>query len=52
MDPVLLVLFGLLFAALLAFFLGAIPYPYGIMVLAAFIVARLLYVQGNRKPPR
>jgi hypothetical protein len=48
-DTVLLVLLGLLLASLSAFFLGIIPYPYGLLVLAAFITARILYLLGNRK---
>ena len=43
MDPILIVLLGLLLATLLAFFLGVIPYPYGLIVLAVFIAARILY---------
>lgn len=46
MDPVLIALSGLLVAMLLAFLLGFIPYPVGIFVLAAFIAARVLYLQG------
>jgi len=45
-DPVLLVLLGLLGASLLAFFTGVIPYPFGLFVLAAFSVARILYLSG------
>ncbi len=51
-DPVLIALLGLLFATLLAFFLGIIPYPYGLIVLAAFIAARILYRQGPGKGDR
>ncbi len=46
-DPVLVVLLGLLLASLSAFFLGIIPYPYGLLILAAFITARILYLLGN-----
>jgi len=46
MDLVLIALSGLLLATLLAFLLGIIPYPVGIFVLAAFIAARVLYLQG------
>jgi hypothetical protein len=52
MDIVLIALLGLLFAILLAFFLGIIPYPYGLIVLAAFIAARILYLQGPGKDGR
>ena len=46
MDPVLIILSGLLVASLLAFFLGIIPYPFGLLVLAALIAARLLHLRG------
>ena len=49
MDYVLLVLLGLLLTSLVTFFLGVIPYPYGLLVLAAFIVARILYLKGAEK---
>lgn len=52
MDPVLIVLSGLLLATLLAFLLGAIAYPIGLFVLAAFITARILYLQGKNKSDR
>ncbi len=42
-DPLLLLLVGLLVLSLGAFFLGLIPYPFGVLVLTAFIVARWLY---------
>ena len=48
MDPILTLLIGLLLASLLAFFLGVIPYPYGLLVLAVFIAARILYLHSNR----
>ena len=41
-DPVLAIAAGLLAASLLAYFLGAIPYPYGLLILSALIAARLL----------
>ena len=46
-DPVVIILLALLAATLLAFFLGIFPYPYGLMVLAAFTAARILYLQGR-----
>ena len=49
MDPVLLVLLGLLAATLLAFFLGIFPYPFGLIVLLAFIAARLFTLPGRDK---
>jgi uncharacterized protein (DUF697 family) len=52
MDPVLLLLLGLLAASLLASFLGIIPYPYGLIVLLAFIAARLFSLLGRDKHER
>lgn len=48
-DTVLLVLIALLLASLSAFFLGLIPYPYGLLILAAFIAARVLQLLSTRK---
>jgi dihydroxy-acid dehydratase len=50
MDLILIVLLGLLFATLLAFILGIIPYPFGLIVLTALIAARILYLRGPREP--
>jgi hypothetical protein len=44
-DRVLLVLLGLLGLTVTAFFLGVLPYPFGILILLVFIVSRLLYKQ-------
>lgn len=44
-DPLLLFLLGLLGLSLGAFFLGLTPYPFGILVLSAFIVARWFYTR-------
>jgi ABC-type multidrug transport system permease subunit len=44
-DRVLLVLLGLLGLTLSAFFLGVLPYPFGILILLVLIVSRLLYKQ-------
>jgi len=49
MDPVLVLLIGLLLASLLAFYLGIIPYPFGLLVLGVFVVARVLYLRSNRE---
>lgn len=49
MDPVLTLLIGLLLASLLAFYLGIIPYPFGLLVLGVFVVARVLYLRSNRE---
>jgi hypothetical protein len=48
MDIPLLVIIVLLASTLIAFFTGAIPYPYGLIVLFAFLVARLLVVRGRK----
>ncbi|MFZ0469593.1 MAG: hypothetical protein WAL92_11805 [Thiogranum sp.] len=50
MDLILIALLGLLLATLLAFVMGVIPYPYGLIVLAALIAARILCLRGPRKP--
>ncbi len=42
-DPILLVLLGLLATSLLAFLVGAIHYPYGLLILILFITARIMY---------
>ena len=42
-DPVLLGLVGLLVLTVTAFLAGVLPYPFGILVLLIFIVARILY---------
>lgn len=44
-DPVLLGLVGLLVLTVTAFLAGVLPYPFGILVLLIFIVARLLFRQ-------
>jgi len=44
-DRVLLVLLGLLGVTLTAFFMGVLPYPFGILILLVLIVSRLLYKQ-------
>jgi hypothetical protein len=48
-DPLLIILLTLLLLALLAFILGIIPYPYGLLVLLAFIAARIMSLQGPGK---
>lgn len=50
MDIPLLVI-GLLLAATLSAFLGGlIPYPYGVLVLLALLIARLLHLKGRNLP--
>lgn len=46
-DPLLITLSVLLAASVTAFFLGIIPYPYGLLVLGFFIVSRILYLKGK-----
>jgi hypothetical protein len=48
-DPALILLIGLLLASLAAFFLGFIPYPYGLLIPAAFITARTLGLRSIGK---
>ena len=46
LDPLLLILVSLLAATLLAFLLGFTPYPFGLIVLAVLLAARILYLRG------
>jgi len=48
-DPLLITLSLLLAASVTGFSLGFIPYPYGLLVLGCFIVARILYLKGKSK---
>jgi len=48
-DPLLITLSLLLAASVTGFYLGFIPYPYGVLVLGCFIVARILYLKGKAK---
>jgi hypothetical protein len=43
MDTVVLLLLGLLAGTLFLFLAGIFPYPFGVLVLLAFLVARILY---------
>ena len=47
MDLILIALLGLLLATMLAFVLGIIPYPYGLLVLLVCTAARILYLRGG-----
>lgn len=47
MDTYLLTLGALLVAALSAFFVGAIPYPYGWLILTALLIARWLQLKQS-----
>ena len=51
-DPILLALVGLLALSLGSWFAGLIPYPFGLLILVVFIVARLHYADRNWKNPR
>jgi len=48
-DPLLIALSLLLAASVTGFFLGFIPYPYGLLVLGCFIVVRILHLKGTGK---
>ena len=48
MDIPLLILLALLVATLTAFFAGVFAYPYGLIVLLAFLVARSLSLRRRR----
>ena len=48
-DPLLITLSVLLAASVTAFFLGYIPYPFGLIVLGVFIISRILYLKGEGK---
>lgn len=43
-DPLLIVLLGALALSLLGFLTGYLPYPFGLLVLSAFIAARIIYL--------
>jgi len=47
-DLPLLVIGALLTATLFAFFLGIFPYPFGIIVLTVFGIARVLSIQNKK----
>ncbi|MGD2074692.1 MAG: hypothetical protein PVG38_07190 [Gammaproteobacteria bacterium] len=47
MDRVLILLIVLLLASLSAFFLGIFPYPYGLIILSAFIAARFFWLRSD-----
>ncbi len=42
-DTILLILLGLLASTVLAYLTGTITYPYGLLILIAFICARIMY---------
>ena len=48
-DPLLITLSVVLATSLTGFYLGFIPYPYGLLVLGFFIVARILHLKGKGK---
>ena len=43
MDTVVLLLLGLLAGTFILFLAGIFPYPFGVLVLLVFLVARILY---------
>jgi hypothetical protein len=48
LDPLLLIIALLMLATLAAFFSRLTPYPYGILVLTIFFIARLLSIRNRR----
>jgi hypothetical protein len=44
-DPLLLILLALLAISVVAFLAGALPYPFGLLVLTILIMARILSKQ-------
>ena len=49
MDWVSALLVGLLASTLLAYFYGVFHYPYGVLILLALLVSRVLFVKGKGK---
>ena len=47
MDVPLLIIAALLVATLTAFLSGLFPYPFGLLVLLAFLIARLLQLRSK-----
>lgn len=43
-DPLLLLLLTILAISLLAFMAGVLPYPFGLLILSAFILARIFQI--------
>ena len=48
MDISLLLIAVLLALTLIAFLSGLIPYPFGLVILSAFLIARLIHLAGKR----
>lgn len=46
-DPLLIILLLLLLSSLALFFIGIFPYPFGLVILAALLMARLLVLRGK-----
>jgi len=46
-DTTLLLIVALIAATLAGYMSGYLPYPFGIIVLVLFLVARLLYLHGK-----
>jgi hypothetical protein len=42
-DPILLILLGLLALSLAGYFTDLIPYPFGLVILLIFVMARMLH---------
>jgi hypothetical protein len=52
LDPLLIIILLLLISSLGLFFGGVFPYPYGFLVLTAFLIARLLFLQQGKAKGR
>ncbi len=48
MDPILLLISFLLIISVVAFLGGLIPYPFGLIVLLAFLIARVIHLARDR----
>ena len=49
LDPLLISILLLLISSLGLFLTGIFPYPYGLLVLSLFLIARLLFLQGKAR---
>ena len=47
-DPLLLLIVILLIVSVIAFLGGLIPYPFGLLVLFAFLIARIIHLSRQR----
>ncbi len=47
MDTWLLVIAALLAVTLMLYFYGVFPYPFGLLILIIFFIARVMHLQGS-----